>query len=57
MSRKLLSEPAAPDPLCLAIVVRSHDRIRLHTVGKSFGRVRGQAIDAERVVVDDATSE
>ncbi len=52
-----LGEPVAADALRLTIIVGCHHGICLNAVGEGRRRVRGKALDADRVVVDDTASE
>lgn len=57
MGGQRLGEPVASDLLGRAIVIRRHHGIGPGIVSEGRGRVGGEIVDANRVVVDDAAGE
>ena len=57
MRGELLGEPVAPNLLGLPVVVRGHHRIGLRRECEGVRRIRNEAVDANTIVVDDATNQ
>src|SRR5208283_4305399 len=57
MGGERVGEPVASDLLRGPVVVRGHDGIGRGAVGEGRGRVCGETLDANSVIVDDAAGE